>query len=86
MIHMLAIHAVHRRLAELTMKARRLGGYQWLSTSEQIEVTHCLEVNANIVQRLDELKNLAFIAYMAGDMEWEQDLCRQIDELEAKMI
>ena len=83
---MLAIHVMHRRLTELTEKAERLGGYERLTPAEILEIFHCLHVNARIVRRLDELKNLAFIAHLAGDFEWEQDLCRQIDELEVKML
>jgi hypothetical protein len=83
---MLAIHPVHRRLTELTMKANRLGGYDRLPRSEQTEFFHCLQVNAYLVQRLDGLKNLAFHAHEMGDMEWEQDICRKIDELEVKCL
>jgi hypothetical protein len=83
---MIAIHPVHRRLAELQEKADRLGGYDRLSPLEQMDLHHCLRVNAKLVRRLDELKNLAFIAHATGDFAWEQELCRQIDELEAKLI
>jgi hypothetical protein len=70
----------------LTAKARRLGGYARLSWAEQVEIIQCLEVNGNLVQKLDGLKNLAFIAHTAGDYEWEQDICRKIDELEVKCL
>lgn len=83
---MIAIHPVHRRLAELTEKAERLGGYSQLTVREQMELHHCLQINAKLVRRLDELKNLAYIAHISGDMEWEQEVCQRIDELEAKLI
>ena len=83
---MIGIHPIHRRLAELQLKAERLGGYFQLSLMEQTELHHCLKVNAALVQRLDELKQLAFVAHCSGDLEWEQEICRQIDELEAKMM
>lgn len=83
---MIAIHIIHHRLAELTEKAERLGGYDRLSLLEQKDLRHCLLANAKLVRRLDELKNLAYIAHMAGDYVWEQDICQKIDELEAKML
>ena len=83
---MIGIHVVHRRLAEIYLKAQKLGSYDCLSDEDQMDMHHCLRINADLVRRLDELKNLAFIAHQAGDMEWEQDICRQIDQLEAKLI
>ena len=79
---MIGIHPVHRRLAELELVQRKR---RWTQT-EILEVQHCLRVNANLVRRLDELKQLAFHAYEMGDMDWHNDLCRQIDEVEATMI
>jgi hypothetical protein len=83
---MIGIHPVHRRLAELQIKAERLGGYHYLSLSEQLDLHHCLQVNAKLVRELDELKQLSFIAYLADDTEWQHEICRRIDELEAKML
>lgn len=83
---MIVIHPVHRRLAELTEKAERLGGYSQLTAHEQMELHHCLQVNAKLVRRLDELKNLAYIAHISGDMEWEQEICAKLDEMEARMV
>lgn len=53
--------------------------------SEQREVEHCVRVNADLVVRLDHLKGLAFQAHCVGDMEWQQEICAKIEELEAKM-
>ena len=83
---MIGIHPVHRRLAELQLIAERRGGYDQLTIREQMDLHHCLQVNANLVRRLDELKQMSFIAYQAGDLEWVQEVCQKIDELEAKMI
>ena len=83
---MIGIHPIHRRLAELQLIAERRGGYDHLTIREQMDLHHCLQINANLVRRLDELKQLAFVAHCAGDMEWEQEICRQIDEMEAKML
>ena len=83
---MIVIHSIHRRLAELTEKAEQLGGYSQLTVREQMELHHCLQVNAKLVRRLDELKNLAYIAHISGDMDWVQEICQKIDELEVNMI
>lgn len=83
---MIGIHPIHRRLAELQEKAERMGGYDRLTDREWQDVKHCLQINAKLVRRLDELKNLAYIAHATGDYAWEQDICRQIDELEVKLI
>lgn len=82
---MIGIHSVHRRLAELTEKAERLGGYERLSILEQKDIAHCLKLNAQVVRRIDELKQLSFIAYQANDAEWQHELCKQLDALEANL-
>jgi len=83
---MIVIHPVHRRLAELQAKVQKLGGYRYLSASEQLEIHHCFRENLNLIRKIDELKNLAFIAHYAGDTEWEQEICAELDELEARLI
>lgn len=83
---MIAIHIVHRRLANLTTKAIKIGGYDRLARDEQVELTHCLRVNAALVIKMDELKQLSFIAYEAGDTEWQNEICQKIDELEVKCL
>jgi len=83
---MIGIHPVHRRLAEIQFIAEKRGGYQALTPAEITELTHCLIVNAELVRRLDELKNLAFVAHCAGDHAWEQEICQRIDALEVTML
>lgn len=79
---MIGIHPVHRRLAELHLIATHR---PW-TRSEVIEVHQCLRINADIVQRLDGLKQLAFQAHLVGDYEWKQEICAKIDAIEATMI
>lgn len=83
---MIGIHPIHRRLAELQIKAQRVGGFAKLSTLEQMDLNHCMKVNADLVIKLDSLKQLSFLAHEMDDMEWQQELCKQIDELEVKFI
>lgn len=80
------VHPVHRRMAELTLEAQRVGGFNQLTPKERQELYHCLAVNLGFVTRLDSLKALAFHAHEMGDMEWQQDICAKIDELEAKCL
>lgn len=83
---MIGIHPVHRRLAELTQKAKTLGGYHALTQAEKLDLDHCLAVNFDLVSKLDSLKSLAFIAHNCGDMEWQQDICAKIEELESRLL
>lgn len=83
---MIAIHPVHRRLAQLTLKAVRSGGFAKLTEEEQKEIEHCLRVNESLVWKMDAYKELALHAHEMGDMKWELELCGKIDELEAKML
>lgn len=76
---MFGIHSVHRRLAELTEKAERLGGYNKLSVNEQRDISHCLRVNAKVTREIDTLLQLSFIAYLANDTEWQMELCERLD-------
>ncbi|MFC4778686.1 hypothetical protein ACFO9Q_17970 [Paenibacillus sp. GCM10023252] len=83
---MIGIHPVHRRLAELTLKARLNGGYPCLSLHEKQELDHCLTVNLDVIRTLDSLKSLAFVAYDCGDTSWHHELCAQIEAIEMKLL
>ncbi|MDQ0063413.1 DUF7667 family protein [Paenibacillus harenae] len=83
---MIGIHPVHRRLAELTHKAKLLGGYHFLLQDEKLELDHCLAVNFDLVFKLDCLKSLAFVAHDSGDMGWQQDICAKIEQVESKLL
>jgi hypothetical protein len=83
---MVGIHPAHRRMAELTLKARAIGGYHMLSPLEKRELEHCMKVNFDLVSNLDSLKSVAFVAYTTGDAEWHQELCAKIEQLESKLI
>lgn len=83
---MIGIHPIHRRLAELTNKARQMGGFDKLTYVDKQDLEHCLKANYDLVYKLDSLKSIAFVAYDCGDLEWQQELCEQIDHIEAKLI
>lgn len=81
---MIFIHPVHRRLAELELKASRNGGHSQLSPRDKSEMRHCLAVNAKLIQDLDGLHQLSYVAYTAGDMGWVQEVCAKLEDLGAK--
>lgn len=78
---MISIHPLHHQLAELTVKAERIGGFDRLPVEEQTELFHCLQANTEIIRKIEGLKQLSFIAWQTNDTEWHFDICRQLDEL-----
>jgi hypothetical protein len=83
---LIAIHPVHRRLAEISLKAKRVGGYLSLSQQEKLELEHCLAINLDLIRKLDSLRSLAFIAFDCGDMLWHQEICAEIEILKTSML
>jgi hypothetical protein len=80
----IGIHPVHRRLAEMFMKYKNLCDlYESLSSAEFVEFGQCLRRNADLVMKLDELKQMSMVAHMANDEEWKQELGEKIKQLEA---
>ncbi|MCY9508546.1 hypothetical protein M5W78_00675 [Paenibacillus larvae] len=80
----IGIHPVHRRLAELCMKHSNLCDlYKNISAAEFVEFGQCLKLNADLVCKLDELKQLSFVAHLANDEEWKEELGEKIKQLEA---
>lgn len=83
---MLIIHPIHRKLAEIVFMNIDRQGDLIIGNAELRLILQLLRQNLFLVRRLDELKQLAYVAHCAGDMDWEQDICQQIDELEVKCI
>lgn len=80
----IGIHPVHRRMAELFLKHDNLCNlYENLSAAEFVEFGQCLRRNADLVCKLDELKQLSFVAHLADDEQWKQELGEKIKQLEA---
>ncbi len=63
-----------RRLAELTEKAHRIGGYPQLSPMELYELFECLDANLIQIRKIDELNGLFTAASVAGDIQWLAEL------------
>ncbi|GIP10448.1 hypothetical protein J1TS5_26180 [Paenibacillus macerans] len=45
-----------------------------------------LKQNLMMIRRLDELKSLSYIAYMAKEHEWHHDICARIEALEKDLF
>jgi hypothetical protein len=83
---MIGIHPCHRRLAELHIKANKLGSYDCLSHTEKTDIIHCLQVNAKLIREIGWLNDLTFVAHQVGDMEYQQELCVELEKLHAKFL
>ncbi|KJB88606.1 hypothetical protein AZ66_06570 [Paenibacillus sp. E194] len=77
----MGIHPVHRRLAELHLVQQQR---PW-TDAELTDLIHCMRINANLVQRLDSLKQLSQHAYEMNDTDWLHEICSQIEKLQASM-
>lgn len=71
------VKSFHVRLAELyTVNKRRE-----LSRAELAEIDHCLIQNAKYVHELAYLENLSLMASMTSDVDWQHEICRDIEDL-----
>ncbi|MGN7457903.1 DUF7667 family protein [Paenibacillus pasadenensis] len=71
------VKSFHARLAELyTINKRRE-----MSCAELAEIDHCLQQNAKYVHELAYLENLSIMASMTSDVDWQHEICRDIDDL-----
>jgi len=82
---MIAIHPIHRKMAEIIHMSMDRNGNIAISPVELTLLLPLLRQNLELVRRIDELKELSFQAYLVGDTEWQHEICRQLDALEAKM-
>lgn len=83
---MIAIHRTHRQLALITAMNINKEGKLEMGLTELKLIMPLLLANLKLVANLDSLKELAFHAHEMNDMEWQMDICKQIEELEAQLI
>lgn len=68
----------HQRLAELwTLNKRRP-----LTPAEMTEVQHCLAANVKYCWEMAYRHNLSLMASMVGDVDWQHEICAEIDTME----
>lgn len=83
--HVIGIHPVHRKLAQIFELSTRLNGKTILGAAEWQLMMPLLKQNYELVRQLDELKQLSFIAYELGDHEWLMEISTKIESLEETM-
>lgn len=83
---MIGIHPVHRKLATIAHMCVDKHGDLVMGMPELKLLMPLLRDNFHLIHRLDSLKELAFHAHEMGDLEWEMELCKKIEDLEATML
>lgn len=83
---MIAIHPIHRRMAEIIYMSTDQRGNTVIGVPEMQLLIPLLRQNLELVRRLDELKSLALEAQVSGDTEWVQDICQKIDQIEVTCL
>ncbi|MCM3628467.1 hypothetical protein M3194_13960 [Paenibacillus glycanilyticus] len=73
----MTILPIHERLAELWI----IRGSRRLTSEEQADFEHCLAVNAMHMRQLAGLYNLSLAASIAGDVEWQHEICQRLEKL-----
>jgi hypothetical protein len=81
----IGIHPVHRRLAELAIKAKKTGSTFSLTPSDWIDLIHCLQVNATLVQKVDGYKEAAYTAQCNDQMDLVQHFVEKLEQLEIEL-
>lgn len=76
----MTILPIHERLAELWTKKSRHS----LTDEEEMDMEHCLKVNAEYCRQLANLYNQSLLASMTGDVDWQHDICRKIEKFDGR--
>lgn len=83
---MIGIHPIHRKMALITWMSMNQDGKINLDEIAIKMLTPLLKQNLMMIQRLDELKSLSYIAYTARETEWQHDICARIEALEKDLF
>jgi hypothetical protein len=67
---------------EIHVTANKLGGYDKLPERDQQDLHHCIQVNARLVEQLEDLCELSLQASYVGDAEWQHEICARIEALQ----
>jgi hypothetical protein len=62
-------------MAELWTISRK----RTMTPEEQQELEQCLHVNAKLCWDMAHLENASLLASMTRDVDWQHDICRQIE-------
>lgn len=74
---MTGLKAFHQRLAELHLISKR----RELTEGEQQEMAICMHQNAEYALSMAYLENMSFVAGLVHDVDWQFEICLDIEEL-----
>jgi hypothetical protein len=75
---------VYQRMAMLWTK-KQGNPDMVLSDVEYIELDLCQQANANYMWKRALLENYSFMASLIDDMDWQHEICMEIDLLQKKI-
>lgn len=81
----IAIHKIHRAMAQITMMNTDKQGNLVLGELELKLIFGLLRRNLELVYEIDGLKEIAFAAQMLDQMDLVQHVCQRLDELEVQL-
>lgn len=81
----IAIHKIHRALAQITMMNTDKQGNLVIGLPELALILPLLKQNLELVYEIDGLKEIAFAAQSLDQMDLVQHACQRLDELEAQL-
>ena len=83
---MIGIHPIHRKMAVIAYMSMNQDGQINLDNIALQMLQPLLKQNLRMIQRLDELKSLSYIAYTLNDFDWQHDICSRIEALERDLF
>ncbi|CAI6024165.1 hypothetical protein PAECIP112173_00372 [Paenibacillus sp. JJ-100] len=81
----IAIHKIHRAMAQITMMNTDKQGNLILGELELKLIFGLLRKNLELVYEIDGLKEIAFAAQSLNQMDLVQHVCARLDELEVQL-
>jgi hypothetical protein len=70
------IFPVHQRIAELWVRNQNKG----LNDSELLEFNLCMKKFVTQMWKMAYLENMSLMASMTNDVDWQFEVCKEIDE------
>lgn len=77
----MGVAPIHQRMAELWVKNQKVG----LDENEMMELNQCLAANVKLCWEMAYLENMSLMASMTNDVDWQHEICLEIDKLEKKI-
>lgn len=78
------IHPIHQRMAEITRRLDRdLDLTPETRLKLQSELLQCLRANESLCTKMARIHNLSILASETNDIEWQHELCAEIEQLQS---